>query len=633
MMRTIKQRIYWLGLLPLALLSVALIAFNGAARIDEAQGELRNAQKLTAELLRNPAIEALVVGNDLAFEQTTNELLNASSSVACISLADATHHVISQRGNCDHARNEIDSFAITTPATGLSDFDAGANTARVGELTILMNDAGLLEKRRQIGIQLVFSLLLVAAVLGITGRLLRARLVEPVQSISAAMAALSDGNYDTRVPVDGKDELANLGRSINETVGKVAAYTRELERRRSEADRALQEADDIALARDALVHSLTEDLDAPLRLMHAELTSAALANTDPALKGRIKEALTLLQGARANFTDLMEIAISRRLQPKPHDDLAEIISDLERDVRQFSQSVNIPVSFTVTQHHRNDGSASKLLIDIDSVRLRKAIFYVTRALARNCDGQGIYIDSQVILTSANQLHVAFTLRAFYDPVRERSILAESGNLGAEQFGQVPPAMLGWTDREIRVIDYLLRSAGIVPTFAISQSRCVSVYLETTCNLGSESGGRGSGQGRLARPVIALVVSDDLSLTRLTTRGDLSNIEFKVISYPRVHASLGIVASNDILLIDISKDVADALALLEHLAAEGVAVPNLVAICPPGRVSDSLSTRLFELGFTGIIQKPVQYSRLVEVIEATLAQLPRSSSVHSPNSNS
>src|SRR5687767_14743086 len=84
MMRTIKQRIYWLGLLPLALLSVALIAFNGAARIDEAQGELRNAQKLTAELLRNPAIEALVVGNDLAFEQTTKELLNASSSVSCI---------------------------------------------------------------------------------------------------------------------------------------------------------------------------------------------------------------------------------------------------------------------------------------------------------------------------------------------------------------------------------------------------------------------------------------------------------------------------------------------------------------------------------------------------------------------
>lgn len=194
MMRTIKQRIYWLGLLPLAILSVALIAFNGAARIDEAQGELRNAQKLTAELLRNPAIEALVVGNDLAFEQTTNELLNASSSVACIILADATHRAITQRGNCDRARDQVDSFAITTPTAGLSDFEAGPTATTVGELTILMNDAGLLKKRRQIAIQLVLSLVLVAAVLGITGRLLRVRLVEPVQSISAAMAALSDGN-------------------------------------------------------------------------------------------------------------------------------------------------------------------------------------------------------------------------------------------------------------------------------------------------------------------------------------------------------------------------------------------------------------------------------------------------------
>jgi FixJ family two-component response regulator len=90
--------------------------------------------------------------------------------------------------------------------------------------------------------------------------------------------------------------------------------------------------------------------------------------------------------------------------------------------------------------------------------------------------------------------------------------------------------------------------------------------------------------------------------------------------------------NDVLLIDISNDVADAFTLIERLTSEGVTVPRLVAICPPGRISDSLSTRLFELGFTGIIQKPVQYSRLVEVIEATLAQLPSSRSVH-PSSNS
>ncbi len=85
--------------------------------------------------------------------------------------------------------------------------------------------------------------------------------------------------------------------------------------------------------------------------------------------------------------------------------------------------------------------------------------------------------------------------------------------------------------------------------------------------------------------------------------------------------LAMVVSNDLLLTRL----ADAFTLLEHLATEGVAVPKLVAICPPGRVSDRLSARLFELGFTGIIQKPIQYSRLVEVIEATLAPVLRSSS--------
>lgn len=195
--------------------------------------------------------------------------------------------------------------------------------------------------------------------------------------------------------------------------------------------------------------------------MHAKLTSAALSNTDPSLKARIKEALAPLQDAQANFTDLMEIATSHRLQPKPHDDLRELLSDLERDVRLFLQSVNMRVSFTVTQHPRNDGT-SKLLVDIDGVRLRKALVYVTRALARNCDRQGIYIDCQLIVTSANQLHVVFTLRAFYDPARELSILVESADLS----GRVSSAMLGWSDREKRVIDYLLRLASIVPTFTI-----------------------------------------------------------------------------------------------------------------------------------------------------------------------
>jgi hypothetical protein len=62
MIRTIKQRIYVLGLLPLAALAVALVVFNGLYQIDEANRELRSSQEVTANLLSSAAAEALTVG-------------------------------------------------------------------------------------------------------------------------------------------------------------------------------------------------------------------------------------------------------------------------------------------------------------------------------------------------------------------------------------------------------------------------------------------------------------------------------------------------------------------------------------------------------------------------------------------
>jgi hypothetical protein len=88
MIRTIQQRIYVVGMLPLALLAVTLAALNGIVRINEANRQLRDAQTVTVQLLYGSAVDALVIGNSLAFEQMVHGVVKSSPAVACIALTN-----------------------------------------------------------------------------------------------------------------------------------------------------------------------------------------------------------------------------------------------------------------------------------------------------------------------------------------------------------------------------------------------------------------------------------------------------------------------------------------------------------------------------------------------------------------
>lgn len=611
MFRTIKQRMYLIALMPLALLSLLLIAINGTTRTTELKKDLMNAQRLTAELLMLPATDALEVGNVLAFEQVTERLLRTSPSLRCIALKDSHGRMLVSRGGCSDS-GEGTSFVVASTRAGLSDFEPPDHGRILGELRVVMDDSGLVERRRDVVLQLTLSILLVAVVLVVTGRILRRRLVEPVSAIGEAVTALGRGHYETRVQLAGNDELANLAVSINDTIGKVAAYTRELERRRADADRALQDADDARLARDALVKSLTADLEEPLRAMQIELTSVAVANTNPALKPMLRTVLASLQEARENFSDLMEVAAVRASLPAPSDDLAELLSDLDRDIRQLSQTAGTSVSFAVARHFPA-GDATALLIGVDGVRLRKAVVYIVRALGQHCTPSGLYVDVQLMRASERTLHMAISIRGFHNALTTET---DASALNEDvQSDKLPRILAG--HREARVIDYLLRTTGTRMRSSLSVSGAISVFLEVTCELAVDVG-RGPSHRVPILPIVAVIVSDDESLSRVASRSDLSTVELRLLSYAAAKETLGDLAQADALLIDMSEDVASAVEFVERLGAEGTSNRCLIAICPPGRIGDSLSNRLFELGFKGLVQKPVQYARLVEAIEAAHA---------------
>lgn len=621
MIRTIKQRIYVLGLLPLAVLAVVLVVFNGLYQIDEANRELRNSKEVTANLLSSAAAEALTIGNTLNFEQLVNAAIKTSPNLLCVRLTDAHQQVVSEIGACAPSGASFAHFPIQAPLDGLSDFsDSKAASAAVGELGVLVDEQRVADKRQQVVLQLTLSLILIAGVLALVGRLLRARLIEPIQHIDGAMHALSERNYDSRLHVDGDDELARLANEVNKTIRTVATYTRELERHRSDADRALQDADDANLARETLVRTLTEELEEPMNRLHSQLTVIAIANQDPALKTQIRHVLALLQEAQTNFSDLIELAsIAPRVRRAPMRDLADVFADIREEIRVLSQTESVAINFAVSEARLpigEDGNPTGIYMELDGVRLRKALAYVIRSMARQCNEPGVHVNIDVIKKSSEQLNVSMHLRAFYDPLSEHESTGLIG--GLSHYATAPPLLLGWSERETRIVIYLFRTLGITPLFATLNDGAVSILLDAMCTYSVQQD-RTNSQAEAPpspSPVSAALVSDDQSLSKLTNRADLSEYEVSLISFTRALAGIATVRSKNALLIDVS-DIAAALGLLQQLEGEGP-LPRLIAVCPPGQVSEALGNRLFELGFTALVQKPLQYSRVVQIIRTALA---------------
>lgn len=436
MIRTIKQRIYLVGLLPLATLAVLLVVFNGLYRIDEASRGLRSSQEMTANLLNSAATEAVTLGNTLNFEELVTSAMKTSPILLCVQLTDTGGRVVSEVGDCRRGSARIAHFHVRAPLGGLSDFAESTPSATVGQLGVLMNDESVVQKRRQVLIQLVLSLVLIGAVLALVARLLRARLIQPIQRINTAMGGLSKRNYDASAHVPGNDELARLAVEVNSTIQTVAAHTRESQRHRNDAERALQDADEANLAREGLVRTLTEELEEPLNRLHSQLTAIAIANQDPTLKDQIKHVLVLLQAAQANFADLIELASSAPTARRPAmRELAGVLAEVHDEIRALSQAEIIPITLMEAQPQlRNSGGDPMpgIHVDLDGARLRKALTYLIRAMVRRCKPPGVYVSTEVIWQSHEQLHLSLHLRGFYDPSEQsiRRLIEESANTPA-----------------------------------------------------------------------------------------------------------------------------------------------------------------------------------------------------------
>ncbi|MDY6949517.1 MAG: HAMP domain-containing protein [Pseudomonadota bacterium] len=448
MIRTIKQRIYVIGMLPLALLAVAAVIVNGALRIQETNETLRNAERMTAALLHAPAVDALAVGNITNFEKAVQDVIKSSPWLACVILRDATQTVLVQTGECSGAARRVSFSPVAVPPDALSDFPQTGRPVQIGSLGIVVEDDGVQRDRRQALIQLAASLILIGGVAWLIGRILKVRLIVPLQRIGWALGRLSARDYTARVPEVGHDEVTQLASAVNHTIQTTEAYTRELEYRRTDADRALQDADEANLLRGGLVRSLTDDFEGPINQIHSDLTAIAMANQDPKLRDWIKDVIAKLQDARSDFTDIIEIATSaqdpRRSAARR---MTAWLDDFRTELQRLSDLDKKPIHFNVTApgESKEVDLVGDAVVDIDGIRLKKAIVLLVRAMARYSLSNGIYLTLEMIRLSREQLHLAIHIKAFYDLRDNRISMSAEGE--TVQDGVLSMKLLGLSERE------------------------------------------------------------------------------------------------------------------------------------------------------------------------------------------
>jgi PAS domain S-box-containing protein len=191
--------------------------------------------------------------------------------------------------------------------------------------------ASLVQKRQPLKFAFVLILsfvVLMSLIAAVYGAFFAAqRLVQPVQDLIAGTRAVAKGNYDTRLPLPGRDELGFLVTSFNDMTKRLGR-AREETRRSQQAVEAERAGLAVILAR---LSTGVVSLEADLKVRTANQAASAILGVD--LEAAIGRPFDESISDSTLFTQFLN-AIKQRLQPEQLDwrEQIELLSESGKHV-------------------------------------------------------------------------------------------------------------------------------------------------------------------------------------------------------------------------------------------------------------------------------------------------------------
>jgi PAS domain S-box-containing protein len=178
------------------------------------------------------------------------------------------------------------------------------------------------------------------------------RLVQPVQDLIAGTRAVAKGNYDTRLPLPGRDELGFLVTSFNDMTKRLGR-AREETRRSQQAVEAERAGLAVILAR---LSTGVVSLEANLTVRTANQAASAILGVD--LEAAIGKPFDASISDSALFTQFLA-AIKQRLQPS--------YSDWREQIELLSESGKRVLMCACTALPNDVGGAAGMVLVFDDI--------------------------------------------------------------------------------------------------------------------------------------------------------------------------------------------------------------------------------------------------------------------------
>lgn len=245
----IKSRLLLLGILPAALIGLALIAFLSHSRTAGLDSHLREHGMLIAKHVASASVEGIIAHDPSLLQDLANQTLDQADLIA-VEIFDGVNLLASARLQNPHHGHEHDGEALVlvAPITSSEGYSrippstaSGPDSPILGEVRVVLSRQGIIRRRRDalIGsLGILMGGLLVTALLAFrAGRTISS----PILSLTTAVSALSRGNLGARAESQATPELATLQGGFNAMATELQRNQQHLEDQIQQATQQLQD--------------------------------------------------------------------------------------------------------------------------------------------------------------------------------------------------------------------------------------------------------------------------------------------------------------------------------------------------------------------------------------------------------